>query len=91
MNFFDTKNFSLRREVVKRFLVLVHQRNQECGENKLSTMCLQKSDKVIRVTHVRHFFQNHWNKVRHFLLWTHIKLRLLIYNYLLIALLTPTQ
>ena len=88
MNFFDTKNFSMRREVVKRFL--------ETGPSKQTTSVEKKTfydvfREMVTRGHVEHVSQNHWNQVHQFLLWTYVELQFLIYNYFLVVIFTPTQ
>ena len=72
MNFFDTKNFPLRREVIKRFLGTDPSKQTTSVKKTNFLQCLYRGgDKGTRGTHV--------------------ELQLLIYNYLLIGIFTPTQ
>jgi len=92
MNFFDTKNFSLRREVVKRFLETDPSKQTTSVEktNYLRFLC-RDGDKVPRGTYVEHVSQNHCNCVVYFFVSTHVELQLLTYNYFLVVIVTPTQ
>jgi len=53
MNFFDTKNFSMRREVVKRFLETGPSKQTTSLEKTNFLRCLyREGDKVTRGTYV---------------------------------------
>ena len=61
MNFFDTKKFLMRREIVKRFLETdPSKQNNECRENNLSTYLSREGNERTRGTHVEHLSRNHW-------------------------------
>ena len=62
MNFFDINKFSMRREVVKRFLETDPSKQTTSVEKTNFLRCLyREGDKGTRGTHVEHVSQNHWN------------------------------
>ena len=62
MNYFDSKNFSMRREVVKRFLKTGPSKQTTSVEKTNFLRYLyREGDKETRGTHVEDVSQNHWD------------------------------